>query len=97
MGYSRTTFKIQGVPFRLKATSPRNVKAVMEFAQDTDIEPGEDAADIMEAQADQYMEVLRLIADPTGDETFEDIDRMALDINKVDYYLEDFMPSGTAT
>jgi len=50
----------------------------------------------MEDLAEQYMSVLRLIAEPQ-DGSFEDIDPMDIDINKVDAYLGDFMPGGEVT
>jgi len=42
------------------------------------------------------MSVLRLIAEPQ-DGSFEDIEPMDVDINKVDAYLSDFMPGGVET
>jgi len=95
MGYSRPTFEVQGITFKLKPTSPRNVQNLMEYVEDSDIQPDEDQP--FHGLAEQYMDVLRRMAEPQGDGSFEDIDPLDLDINKVDYYLEDFLPVGTAT
>lgn len=92
MGYTRPTFEEQGVTFKLKPTSPRNVQELMDYIEDSEIEPDEEEP--VRGLADQYIDVLRLIAEPE-DGTIEDIDAMSLDINKVDYYLEDFLPAGT--
>jgi len=96
MAYSRPTFEVQGVTFKLKPTSPRNVKDLQNFVEDSDIEENADGDAQIEQLADQYMDVLQLIADPQ-DGTFEDVDKMDLNINLVDSYLRDFMPIGTAT
>lgn len=84
---------------KLKPTSPRNVKELSEYIEESDIEePDEEDAslDVMADLADQYMNVLRLIAEPQ-DGSFEDIEAMDIDINKVDAYLGDFMPGGAVT
>lgn len=99
MGYTRPTFEIQGVTFKLKPTSPRNVKELSDYIEESDIEEPdeeEDGLGVMEDLAEQYMSVLRLIAEPQ-DGSFEDIDPMDIDINKVDAYLGDFMPGGEVT
>jgi len=96
MAYSRPTFEVQGVTFKLKPTSPRNVKDLQDFVEDSDIEEDADGDAQIKQLADQYMDVLQLIADPR-DGAFEDVDKMDLDINLVDSYLRDFMPIGTAT
>jgi len=99
MGYTRPTFEIQGVTFKLKPTSPRNVKELSDYIEESDIEEPDEEADnlgVMEDLAEQYMSVLRLIAEPQ-DGSFEDIDPMDIDINKVDAYLGDFMPGGEVT
>jgi len=100
MGYSRPTFEIQGVTFKLKPTSPRNVKELSDYIQESDIEDPEEVEDgerdFIQETADQWMEILQLIAEPQ-DGTFEDIDPMDIDINKVDYYLADFTPVETET
>lgn len=95
MGYTRPTFKVQGVTFKLKPTSPRNVKELQDYIVDSDIEDPEDDQ-ALEALANQYKDVLRLIAEPQ-DGTLEDIEPMDIDLNLVDSYLEDFMPLGTMT
>jgi len=99
MGYTRPTFEIQGVTFKLKPTSPRNVKELSDYIEESDIEEPDDEEDdlgVMEDLAEQYMSVLRLIAEPQ-DGSFEDIEPMDVDINKVDAYLSDFMPGGVET
>lgn len=99
MGYTRPTFEIQGVTMKLKPTSPRNVKELSDYIEESDIEePDEEdeGFDVMADLADQYMSVLRLIAEPQ-DGSFEDIDPMDIDINKVDAYLSDFMPGDAET
>jgi len=99
MGYTRPTFKIQGVSFKLKPTSPRNVKELSDYIEDSDVEDPEEAGegvDFTAKLAEQYMDVLLLIAEPQ-DGSFEDIDPMDIDINKVDAYLADFMPAGAVT
>lgn len=96
MAYSRPTFEVQGVTFKLKPTSPRNVKNLQDFVEESDIEEEADDSAQIEQLADQYMDVLELIAEPQ-DGTFGDVDKMDLDINLVDAYLRDFMPIGTAT
>jgi hypothetical protein len=99
MGYSRPTFEVQGVTFKLKPTSPRNVKALSDYIEESDIEDPEDVEggrDPFEETAEQWMKILELIAEPQ-DGTLEDIDPMGIDINKVDYYLADFTPVETET
>ena len=96
MAYSRPTFEVQGVTFKLKPTSPRNVKNLQDFVEDSDIEEEADENTQIEQLADQYIEVLQLIAEPQNG-SFEDVDPMDLDINLVDAYLRDFMPIGTGT
>ena len=96
MAYSRPTFEVQGVTFKLKPTSPRNVKSLQDFVEDSDIEEEADGDAQIEQLADQYIEVLQLIAEPQNG-SLEDVDPMDLDINLVDAYLRDFMPIGTGT
>ena len=94
MPYSRPTFEVQGVTFKLKPTSPKNVQELMDYIEDSDIEPEEDQP--LMGLAEQYKNVLRLMANPQ-DGSIGDIDAMEIDINKVDYYLEDFLPVGSET
>jgi hypothetical protein len=98
MGYTRPTFEIQGVTFKLKPTSPRNVKELSDFIENSAIEEpdGDDTEAAIAGLADQYYEVLRLIAEPQ-DGSMQDIEPMDIDINMVDAYLNDFMPAGTVT
>jgi len=96
MAYSRPTFEVQGVTFKLKPTSPRNVQNLQDFVEDSDIEEEADGDAQIEQLADQYIEVLQLIAEPQNG-SLEDVDPMDLDINLVDAYLRDFMPIGTGT
>lgn len=102
MAYSRPTFEIQGVTFKLKPTSPRNVKELSDYIEESDIQGPEDEEevdedrDFIQETADEWMEILQLIAEPQ-DGTFEDVDPMNIDINKVDYYLSDFMPVASET
>lgn len=99
MGYTRPTFEVQGVKLKLKPTSPRNVKQLSDYIEESDIEEPEEAEEdvgVMQDLADQYMDVLRLIAEPQ-DGSFDQIDPMDVDINKVDAYLGDFMPGGVET
>jgi len=95
MSYTRPTFTVQGVTFKLKPTSPRNVQQLMSFVKDSDIQSDEDDTG-MATLAKQYETVLSLIADPE-DGSMDDIDPMEIDINQIDHYLQDFLPVGTAT
>lgn len=99
MGYTRPTFEIQGVTFKLKPTSPRNVTELADYIENSTIEDMEEVDEeetIIEATARQYKDILQLIAEPQ-DGQMTDIDPMDLDINKVDHYLADFMPAGMVT
>lgn len=99
MAYTLSTFNVQGVKFKLKPTSPRNMMHLQNYV-DESVEINEDAeegdTDYIQATAEQYMEILKLIAYPE-EGSFDDIDPMDIDVNKIDYYLGDFMPAGTAT
>lgn len=96
MSYTRPTFTIQDVTFKLKPTSPRNVQQLMSFLSDSQIAPGE-SDEAMGGLAKQYHKVLALVAEPQDGGSMDDIDPMEIDINKVDHYLKDFLPAGTMT
>jgi hypothetical protein len=94
MSYERASFDIQGYTFNLKPTSPRNVKNLFEYLEDSDIDEDDDP--LMDL-GQQYVDVLFLLADSEAEKS--DIDPMDIDIRKVDSYMQDFLPmqSGTET
>lgn len=93
MSYQRASFEIQGYTFKLKPTSPRNVKNLFEYLEDSDIEEEDD--DPLWDLGNQYVDVLFLLADTEA--TKEDIDPMDIDIQKVDKYMQDFLPMQSGT
>lgn len=102
MGYTRSTFDILGYTFKLRPTSPANVQDLMDYLQDADIEEeiGDEEDVTLAPLANQYHDVLFFIAEPLDEEeevVSEDIDPMHLDLNKIDYYMRDFMPMQNPT
>lgn len=85
--YKLETFEIQGVRFKMKPTSPRNVRAVRDT--DTDAFDFSDEEDPILANAKMHLELLQLVAEPIEGKV-EDIDPEDLDIGKVMHYFNLF-------
>mgnify|MGYP000459243188 CR=1 FL=1 len=90
--YKRPTFEVTGVEFKLKKSSPANTEKVIEYQQDL-IERYsniEDPSDISEDEEEESIrDMLELIAEPVGDEDFDDVDYRNADRKKVLYYLRE--------
>jgi len=101
MAYTRPKFEVQGFTFQLKPTSPRNVQDLFDYLDDSDIEEEADEEPegmILEPLAEQYLDVLFLIAEPVDESTTKgDLDPMDIDIKLVDSYMADFLPMSSAT
>jgi hypothetical protein len=83
----RKTFDVQGMKFRLKPTSRNNVERLRSHF--------ENPTDEILAQDDyeQWVEVLRVIAEPVGDASFDKIDVGEFDTKIAEQALVDFMPT----
>lgn len=87
MSYELETFDIQGVRFKMKPTSPRNVRAVQNMDPD-DFDVSEEDDPII-ANAKMHLDLLGLFAEPIRGDV-EDIDPEELDIGKVTHYFRVF-------
>jgi len=88
--YKRPEFKIDGVLFRLKKSSPENTERVVEFFQEIVEDYGdvEDPEDISEDEDEKSLRrIVELIADPVGDRSLDDVNWRKVDRNKVEHYL----------
>jgi len=87
MSYKREVFNIQGVTFKLRPTSPKNVRAITEV-QEEDFDFS-DEEDQFVANAKMHLKLLDLFAEAVdGDPS--DIDPEDLDIAKVNHYFSLF-------
>lgn len=87
MNYTRPQFKIQGVTFKLRPTSPKNVRAITEI-QEEDFDFS-DEEDPFVANAKMHLQLLDLFAEPVDGDVSE-IDPEDLDLAKVNHYFSLF-------
>ena len=87
-------FTVQGMRFRLKPTSRKNVTALEKHF----LEP---TKELLEAdQYEQWIEALRVVAEPHPNDptaSFDNIDVEDFDIKLAEKVIEDFMPALTLT
>lgn len=83
----RKTFEVQGMTFQLKPTTRNNVKAMNETFND----PTDELLEM--DQYAQYVELLKIIAEPVGEASFEKIDLDEFDLKIAEEALMDFMPT----
>lgn len=100
MSYQQETFDIQGVKFRLKSSSVRNMRGAQDFLENRveEIGVGEVTEDTQwEVLAEMNMAILEACAEPVGDEGFDAIEAEAIDSNKVNHYFQQFMGKSPTT
>jgi len=90
--YKRPTFTVTGIEFRLKKPSPANTEKVLEFVQEQAerYQSISTAEDLEEIDEEKYLkDTLRLIAEPIGEETYDEVDYYHADQQKIMHYLQE--------
>jgi hypothetical protein len=86
MPNTKPTYTIQGMRFRLKPTTPNNLKRMEERFNELD--PDEPEVN----EYEQYKELLKYLVDPVGEHSVNAIDVNELDLVQVEGIFQDFIP-----